>query len=264
MESSPSQRDSQIAASIPSLGEDVLLLRHMTGTEQVGRLFEYELELLSTDHGIKLRDVLGHRLTVSLKMRDEDTRFFNGHVARFTYSGVYGEYARYRAIVRPWFWFLTLTNDCRIFQDMTVPEIVEDTFQRRGFSDFRMNLTAEYRPREYATQYIETDFDFVSRLMENEGIFYFFEHEDGKHTAVICDGDGISDYRPPMSGYEEVPFLAAEGTDHVTEHISEWVVSEQVAPGGVHLKDFRMRKRPRVTRGCGWRRSKPSTKWRKA
>src|SRR5262245_12406734 len=112
------------------LGDDVLLLRSMTGSEQLGRLFRYELTVLSPDESIKIDDILGQNVTVRLDVEDADQpRFFNGYVSRFAQTGRSQGYATYQVSVRPWLWFLTRRKDCRIFQEMTVPEILKKVFQ---------------------------------------------------------------------------------------------------------------------------------------
>ena len=90
-------------------------------------------------------------------------------------------------MVRPWLWFLTRTADCRIFQEMTVPDILKKVFADHGAADFKFELTGTYRKWTYCVQYRETDFNFVSRLMEQEGIYYYFRHTDGQHTLVLTD-----------------------------------------------------------------------------
>ena len=91
--------------------------------------------------------------------------------------------------VRSWLWFLTRTADCRIFQEKTVPDIIKEVFADHPMAVFEDGLTGDVRQREYCVQYRETDFDFVSRLMEEEGIYYYFEHSDGKHTLKLVDSD---------------------------------------------------------------------------
>ena len=102
----------------------------------------------------------------------------------------YGRYIRYFAVVRPWLWFLTRTADCRIFQEMTVPDIVKKVFGEEPTNDFKFELTSKYRKWTYCVQYRETDFNFVSRLMEQEGIYYYFRHTDGHNTVVLTDSTG--------------------------------------------------------------------------
>lgn len=223
-----------------TLGEDVLVFYRMVGTEQLGRLFEYEIEMLSEKTHIQLNSILGKNITLRMELPGErmgGERYFNGFVTNFSYLGMRGmRYGAYRAIVHPWFWFLTRTSDCRIFQDKTVPEIIDEVFRQHGFTDFKKILTGDYRVWEYCVQYRETDFNFVSRLMEQEGIYYYFQHENGKHTMILTDG--INGHKP-FPHYEEIPFYppdAMKWREH--DHLFEWVVEKQVQPGAFSLNDF--------------------------
>ncbi|MGH9141387.1 MAG: type VI secretion system Vgr family protein, partial [Vicinamibacterales bacterium] len=169
------------------LGEDVLLFHGMHAREELGRLSEYQIDLLSMKNDLNPDDILGKNVTVKLALPDDQTRYFNGFVTRFAQGGSYGRYVRYSAVVHPWLWFLTRTTDCRIFQEMTVPDIIKKVFGDHGTADFTFELTGTYRKWTYCVQYRETDFNFVSRLMEEEGIDYYFRHTDGHHTAVVTD-----------------------------------------------------------------------------
>ncbi len=222
------------------LGEDVLVFYHMIGTEQLGRLFEYEIELLSEKTYIQLTEILGKNITVRMQLpeaRGAGTRYFNGFVTRFSYLGMRGmRYGAYRAIVHPWLWFLTRTADCRIFQNKTVPDLIEDIFRQHGFTDFKRSLTGQYRTWEYCVQYRETDFNFVSRLMEQEGIYYYFIHENGKHTLVLADD--LSAHNP-FPNYAEVPYYPPDAMQwRERDHLYEWVVEKQIQPGKYALNDF--------------------------
>jgi len=222
------------------LGEDVLVFYHMTGTEQLGRLFEYEIELLSEKTYIQLTDILGKNITVRMQLpeaRGAGTRYFNGFVTRFSYLGMRGmRYGAYRAMVNPWLWFLTRTADCRIFQNKTVPDIIEEIFQQHGFTDFKKSLTGQYRTWEYCVQYRETDFNFVSRLMEQEGIYYYFKHENGKHTLVLADDLSA---HSTFSNYDEIPYYPPDAMQwKERDHLYEWIVEKQVQPGKYALNDF--------------------------
>src|SRR5437867_2580456 len=169
------------------LGADVLLFHGMHAREELGRIGEFQLDLLSAKGDINLDDILGKNVTVKLALLDDKTRYFNGYVTRFSQNGKYGRYHRYHAVVRPWLWFLTRTADCRIFQDITVPDIVKKVFGDHDTADFKFDLTATYRKWTYCVQYRETDFNFISRLMEEEGIYYFVKHTDGHDTVVLTD-----------------------------------------------------------------------------
>lgn len=161
------------------LGEDVLLLQSMSGNETLGEMFEYELDLISEMHDIDFNKILGQNVTVRLNYGEDKTRYFNGFVSHFVQTDESDQMAHYQATVVPWLWFLTRTSDSRIFQKQTVPDIIKGIFRERGFTDFDDRLSGSYREWEYCVQYRETDFHFISRLMEQEGIYYFFEHEDG-------------------------------------------------------------------------------------
>ena len=163
------------------LGDDVLLFHRMQASEELSRPFEYRLDLLSTRNDINLADVLGKSVTVKLALPDDSTRFFNGFVTRIAQGGSYGRYTRYFAVVRPWLWFLTRTTDCRVFQDMTVPEIVQQVFADHDTADFQFELTSTYRKWTYCVQYRATDFNFVSRLLEHEGIYLLQAHRRPQH-----------------------------------------------------------------------------------
>jgi type VI secretion system secreted protein VgrG len=232
----------QIAVASP-LGQDVFLFRRMVAKERLGRLFEFNLELLSEQDEIKLSDVLGKTMTVRLDLDDTNVRYFHGHVSRFGHVGWTQRHAVYRATVRPWLWFLTRTADCRIFQDMTVPDIIKQVFRDQGFSDFDEALSRDYRTVGYCVQYRETTFNFVSRLMEQEGIYYFFRHESDKHTLILSDSYGSHEKQP---GYEEIPFYPPdEEARRERDFISDWVVFNEIQPGTYSLEEFDF-ERPRA------------------
>jgi type VI secretion system secreted protein VgrG len=219
------------------LGEDVLLLRAMTGTELISVPFEYELDILSERGDIKASDLLGTPATVALQLPAEGRRFFNGYVSRFSHTGFDGSIAEYKATLVPWLWFLSRTADCRTYQEQTVPEIVEDIFRREhGFTDFNFRLSGTYRKRPYCVQYRETDLSFVSRLLENEGIYYFFEHEDGKHTLVLADSYSA---HSPVPGYDKVPYYPQTATSlYDIDHIADWTLDTEVRPGAYAHRSY--------------------------
>lgn len=217
------------------LADDELLFSSMTATEAMGRSFEIQLELLSERESIDLDEVLGRPFTVRLEAGEGEERYFNGYARTFRQVGTLGVYFRYHATIVPWSWFLTRSADCKIFQNQTVPDIIKQVFRDHGFSDFEESLNGTYRIWEYCVQYRETAFNFVQRLLEQEGMYYYFKHEDGKHTLVLADG---TPSHSTVAGYEEIPYFAP-GRDVVpSEHISEWSISRDVQPGTYALNDF--------------------------
>jgi type VI secretion system secreted protein VgrG len=170
------------------LGENVLLLTSFTGQESLSQLFHYELEMFSEDASIKPKDIVGKPVTWSVHGVHSEPRFFNGVVSRFVAAGPRTRDKRaYRAEVVPWLWFLTRTANCRIFQHKSVPQIIESIFKGYGFASYQFKMAGSYNARDYCVQYRETAFRFITRLMEFEGIFYYFHHEQGKHTLVLGD-----------------------------------------------------------------------------
>jgi len=169
------------------LEEDALLLAGFVGREALSQPYLLELDLRSEDANIDPEDLLRTPLSVGIHMPDGEVRRIHGLVRSFGFRGRRGPLTAYRAEVVPWLWFLSLTRDCRIFQDKSVPEIVQEVFEGHGFSDFSFRVTQDYEARGYCVQYRETDLNFVSRLLEEEGIFYFFEHTEEGHTLVLTD-----------------------------------------------------------------------------
>jgi type VI secretion system secreted protein VgrG len=227
----------------PSLGDDVLLFYALHAREELGRLGDYQLDLLSAKKDIKVDDVLGKNVTVKVALPDDSERFFNGFVTRFAQGGSLGRYTRYHATVRSWLWFLTRTTDCRIFQEMTVQDIVKKVFADHPTADYKFELTGSYRKWTYCVQYRETDFNFVSRLLEHEGIYYYTRHTDGHNTIVLTDSTSKS---VPVPGYEKISFIAPEDVVRPElEHIESWDFSSDIQPG-VYVHDDYDLERPSV------------------
>ncbi|HEU5072953.1 MAG TPA: type VI secretion system tip protein TssI/VgrG, partial [Polyangiaceae bacterium] len=217
------------------LGDDTLLFFSMDCTEALGQPFEYEVDLLSTDEQIDLVQLLGQMMVVRLELPNFQTREFTGLVRRFVQVGSLGRYVRYRATLAPWLWLMSRRNNCRIFQNKTVPDVIKAMFREQGFSDFEDALTGEYRTWEYLVQYRESDFNFVSRVMEQEGIYYYFTHADGRHVLVLSDSYSA---HKPVSGYETVPFIA-ERQDHVVDdRIDSWHLAREITSGAFAAADY--------------------------
>ena len=178
------------AKFLSSLAENALLFRRMVAREELGRMPEYRIELLRENKldAIAAKDLLGSKAGVELLVEDKKYRYISGIVTCFEHGGVSGRFDLYRVELRPWLWHLTLGSDCRIFQDKTVVEVIEAVFaDYSSAGSVEKKLNATYRKRPYTVQYRETDFNFISRLMEEEGIYYYFKHTKGQHTLVLCD-----------------------------------------------------------------------------
>ena len=212
-------QETRLLSITTPLGEDKLLLTGIRGTEQLSRLFRYELDMIGDDLSVTAADIVGKNVTFSIELTDGSKRHFNGFVSEFVVGDFEDGRQNYSAEVVPWLWFLAQTADCRIFQHMTVPQIIEKIFQDLGFSDFETSeIKGEHKQWEYCVQYRETDFNFVSRLMEQEGIFYYFRHEDGKHMLVLADS--VAAYKDCEEN--DVDFPTDVGGQAIADHITDW------------------------------------------
>ena len=224
-----------------------LLFERMSCTERLSEPFCFDVSAASDRADVSGDLLLGQPVTVSVKLPGGGVRAFNGLVTRFVRTGEQTtgttqssrQLYRYQLRLQPWLWFLTRTADCRIFQNKTVKEIFEAVVKGHGFSDYKLSLRGEYQPLEYCVQYRETDFNFVSRLLEAAGIFYFFEHQDGKHVMVLADDS--SPFKV-AAGYDKVKFLQSQSGRTTADTIDSWSVEQTVQPGAYATTDFNFEK----------------------
>lgn len=228
-------QDTRLARISSPLGDNVLVLQDMTGTEELGRTFEYEMTLASEDPAIDLHQLLGKPMSLALQLLDGSDRYFHGIATRCAQVASHGQFAGYKVTLRPWLWLLTRTSDCRIFQHLSIPQIIKQVFRDLGFSDFEDSLSQPYREWEYCVQYRETSFDFVSRLMEQEGIYYYFRHEQDRHVLVLADAYGA---HTQAAGYAEVPYFPPDQQQRERDHLHDWKLARQVQPGSLELNDY--------------------------
>jgi type VI secretion system secreted protein VgrG len=220
--------------------DESLLLASFSGHEEMSHLFNFQLELLQEKAvdgyvGVKFHDIVGKNVTINVTLSDGTQRYFNGLVSRFALKGEDSTFVRYQMEVVPWTWLLTRYADCKIFHNKSVDAIIQQVFSDRSQTDFKLQLNNTYSPLEYCVQYRETDFNFISRLMEQNGIFYYFEHESDKHTMVIADS---SNSLSPCPGQETAGFnLAGGGLDE--DDVVNSVSFEQVLLSGKYtLNDY--------------------------
>ena len=232
----PSER--QVSVTTP-LGEDLLFL-HMSGEETLGRMFRFELSFRGQSDDINVNAILGETVCVQLDMEDNSSRYFHGYVTCFSQQGSSANYASYTADIRPWLWFLTRNADCKIFQEQKVPDIIKAIFDHHGFSDYKFDLSASYRAWEYCVQYRETDFNFISRLMEQEGIYYYFTHEKDKHVMVLTDG---SQGHTKIPGEATIAFHESDiGLRRGKRSIANWGATCEIQPSAYALRDYNFTK----------------------
>lgn len=210
--SAPTQIDRPFRIKVESLGDDDLLLDSFTGVERISDPFHFSLRVLSSNADLNMQSLLTKAVVLSIALEDGSERQIHGNICRMKLMKVGGDnMAGYEIEMVAWLWFLTLFSDCRIFQNMTVPNIVQQVFQTRGFTDFKLALQGSYTTREYCVQYRETDFNFVSRLLEEEGIFYFFQHTEDKHIMVLADMTSSFVSCPDQPNNASVAYAPATG-----------------------------------------------------
>ncbi|MEO7245999.1 MAG: type VI secretion system tip protein TssI/VgrG [Rubrivivax sp.] len=215
---------------------DKLLFRSMTALEEVSRLFEFEVLAVSEDPDLAVATVLNQNATVSMALDPDTRRHFSGLVTSFGIDGVDGRFYRYRLVLRPTLWLATRSSNIRIFQDKTAPEIVQAVLADTGVSAVRMSLSGTYPKRVYCVQYRESDFNFASRLLEDEGIFYFHEHAaSGAPTLVLADTTDAFKVPP---GYGTVHYRepGADTSEHAG--IVDWQMRHEIQTGAVQTADF--------------------------
>jgi type VI secretion system secreted protein VgrG len=235
------KQDSRVGELTTPLGKDVLVLVRFDGSEGLSELFEYRFECLSEDADLDFDRAIGQQCTLKLKMYDKE-REYNGILVEAQWVGIRDAYYLYRLVLRPWLWLLSRTTDCRIWLDKKAPDIIKEVFNDRGFTDYESKLTEEGScPKlEYCVQYRETDLNFVSRLMEQHGIYYFFKHEGGKHTLVLADSKSS---HSPLPGLSSIPFVHLAGADRRKEqHIYEWTSERRLRTGKFELNDYNYEK----------------------
>ena len=220
------------------LGDDGLVFHRLIGTEEMSQLFEFEIELLRKYEAgpVDASKLLGKDVTIKLDMVSGGTRYINGVVAQFKHTGLASRFITYRAVLRPWLWLLTLSSDCKIFQDKSVVDIVKAVFADYSVADVKYEISGSYPKLDYCVQYRESDFNFISRLMEHSGIYYYFAHESGKHQLIITDANTM---HHTVSGYEKIRFFPpGNSSSREVDHISEWLSEHKVCSGKFELNDF--------------------------
>ncbi|MFD1215809.1 type VI secretion system Vgr family protein [Microbulbifer celer] len=216
------------------LGKDAMVVTTVDGDEHISGLFRYKLKLISDNHAITQQDIVGKVMTAAIH-HAEEPRYINGYVTHFSMHDVNAEGMRsYTAILRPGLWFTTLGSKNRVFEKKSAKQVIEEVLgEYSKVIKLSTKLNAEYITREYCVQFDESDFDFVTRLMAEEGIVYYFKHSDGQHELVLCDDP--QDFYDCGSGKVEYD----GGGSHPTKHtVSSWDRIFNYHSGGFEFKDY--------------------------
>jgi len=225
------QADRLLTVTTP-LGADKLLLVGLVGTEAISQLFQIQLDAIAThETQIPFDQLLGKKVTAHIRAPGGDQRHISGICNRAVQGGRDATFTYYRLEIVPELWFLTRKTQSRIFQQKSVKEILNKVFEGLAV---QIQLKGKYEPRDYCVQYRESDFDFASRLMEEEGIFYFFKHDAGSHTMVVADDP---------SAHADVPFgsqatyAPLDVTDVIEDRITTWEKTQDLRSMKVTLWD---------------------------
>lgn len=230
-----SQHRRLIKIVTPLNNEQTLLLDAFSGSEALSELFSFELGLLSQSAGIALKSLIGQPAQLQIELADGSTRFIDGCISRFSFESTDGGLARYSATLVPWLWHLSRRQDARIFQEQTVEDIVRAVLSGYGaVPRFEFRLFKPLKTHSYITQYFETDLDFVLRLLEGDGLFFYFEHSAQGHCMVV------SDYSPgllPLPGQPRIRYHSAAVTE-AADAITQWSAHRHFQPGAVAIQTF--------------------------
>jgi len=214
------------------LGKDVLLLQGFSGQEAISSLFHFHLDLLAENQtSVAFDKLLGQKVTVELMLPNEETRYFSGIISSLSQGGRDQTFTRYRAEMVPQFWLLTRRAQSRIFQTMTVPDILKKVLD--GL-DVKFDIQGTFQPRDYCTQYRESDFQFASRLMEEEGIYYFFKHSADSHKMVLAN---TPQSHPDLPGDSRIIYEELGGGTREEERIYRWEKVQDLRSGKYTLWD---------------------------
>jgi type VI secretion system secreted protein VgrG len=225
------QKDRPLSVTTP-LGKDMLLITRLQGQESISNLFQFRLDLIAeVGTEIHFEKIIGQTVTVEMQLLDKTKRYFNGLVKSFSQGRREERFIHYTAEVVPKIWLLSKKVRSRIFQHLTVPEIIHQVLTGH---EVKYETQATYYQRDYCVQYRESDFDFISRLMEEEGIYYFFEHSKDKHTLKVTD---IPNQHPSVEGQTNVVYDELEGGERDDMRIGAWEKTQELRSGEYTLWD---------------------------
>jgi type VI secretion system secreted protein VgrG len=214
------------------LGKDVLLLTGFRGHEAISQLYNFQVDLLAeAQNEIRFDRIVGQNVTVEMRLANEEKRYFNGLVKRFSQGARDEVFVHFRAELVPKLWLLTKKVRCRIFQHLSVPEILRQVLSEL---EVAYEISGTYYQRDYCVQYRESDFDFASRLMEEEGIYYFFKHGDASHQMVMTD---MPNQHPSVSGQSNVIYEEVSGGARKEMRITAWEKSQELRSAEYTLWD---------------------------
>ncbi len=233
---SPIGQQDRIAKLHSPLPEGTVAIHRFHGHEALSRHSTYSLDLYGTRASIDFDALLGRKIAIEIEIYKDPPRFFNGVITDAEWIGERDDYYYFRMTLRSWTWLLARTTDCRIFSDMSVTDIIAAVLGDHGFATHAFRTTATYPQLPYCVQYRESDYAFVSRLMEAFGLYFFFEHDRGDHVMVIADARSS---HAPLPGGGTIPFRPIRDDHRIEEeYLTDLDRRRRFATGKVTLDDY--------------------------
>lgn len=239
-------RQSQRTASFTTpLGQDVFSLVEFQAEEGLSELFAFQIEATSKTENADLQSIMSQKCSVKMMLKNGSERVFNGTLVDAQWTGKENDLYLYRFTLRPWLWLLSQRADCRIFKNKTAIDIIKQIFAKEETASFDDRTSDGLEKIDYCVQYRETDLDFVLRLMEQYGIYYYFKHTDGDHMLVLSDSRSSHDpvkaaAQPTFAGagtaYPLMP-VSSRLPRHI-EHMTHWSTMRRLRTGKIALKDY--------------------------
>jgi type VI secretion system secreted protein VgrG len=229
------QTDRAIQIDLGLGDRDSMLIRGFHGTEAVSRLYEYRLDLRLQGKTMRFDEVVGKKATITLEIASGMTRQFHGIITQLSRGSRDGDFIYFRALLRPKIWRLTKTWDCRIYQDKTVVDILQNVFT--GFEvDYSRLQMEDFEKHNYRVQYRESNFNFASRLMEEAGICYFFDHSEPQEKLILMNARTTMAH-PSLPAEDSLEYMEVRADAVVGPHIRSWEKVQDFASGVEHLGD---------------------------
>ena len=245
MPSNPAQ-EKRIASFVTPAGKDEFSLIRFDADEALSELFTYNIEATSKTENADLQSIMSEKCSIKFTLKNKSERVLNGTLIDAQWLGQQDDLYIYRFTLRPWLWLLSQRSDCRIFKNKTALDIIKEIFKKESSASFDDRTSETLQPIDYCVQYRETDLDFVLRLMEQYGIYYYFKHSDGDHKLVLCDSRSGHDLvtpsaEPTFEGDSSI-FAFVPGGNRFpraeVEHLTQWSTIRRLRTGKVELKDY--------------------------
>lgn len=244
MVAAPGQSQRLASFTTPT-GKDVFSLLKFEAREALSELFFYQVEATSATPNANIESLIGEKCVIRMTLKNGQPRFFNGVLVEAQWLGREKDLDHYRFVLRPWLWLLSQRSDCRIFKNKNALDIIKTIFGKEDKASFDDRVSEQPPEIDYCVQYRETDLDFVLRLMEKYGIYYYFKHTEGDHKLVLADAHSSHDmvtpaaepvFTGPASAYFFMP--TDRGQRRQIEHLTQWSTQRRLRTGKIELKDY--------------------------